>query len=134
MAVTIRDVARAAGVSVTTASRALNGYKDVRAATRARVQQAAEQLNYHPNSVARSLVMQRSRTIGLLVSDLTKDRDGHHFMFDVWRGLYDRFAESGYDVSLVSTSTARQRLVTYVDFCTQRQFDGVIVMGIRDDD
>lgn len=134
MSVTIRDVAKAAGVSITTASRALNGFKDVRVETRTRVQEVAELLKYRPNSVARSLVTQKSRTIGLLVSDLTKDRDGHHFMFDVWRGLYDQFSDSDYDVNLVSTSTTRQRLVSYVEFCRQRQFDGVIVMGIRNDD
>lgn len=134
MPITIRDVAKAAGVSITTASRALNGFKDVKPTTRDRVRKVADELNYQPNSLARGLVTQRSRTIGLLVSDLTKDRDGHHFMFDVWRGLYSGFSERGYDVSLVSTNTARQSLVSYVDFCRQRQFDGVIVMGIRSDD
>lgn len=72
MAVTIRDVARAAGVSITTVSRALNGYPDVNPETRRRVLEIAEQLNYRPNQVARSLVTQHTRTVGLLVSDFTK--------------------------------------------------------------
>ncbi|WP_067933229.1 LacI family DNA-binding transcriptional regulator [Alicyclobacillus kakegawensis] len=134
MPVTIRDVAEAAGVSITTVSRALNGYADVSPETRKRILQIAERLNYRPNHVARSLVRQRTQTIGLLVSDFGKSRTGHHFMFDVLAGVYERLAELGYDVSLVSTTTAQQHLVSYLDFCTERRFEGVIVMGIRLDD
>ncbi|WP_026961430.1 LacI family DNA-binding transcriptional regulator [Alicyclobacillus herbarius] len=134
MPVTIRDVAEAAGVSITTVSRALNGYTDVSPETRKRILEIAQRLNYRPNHVARSLVRNRTQTIGLLVSDFSKSRTGHHFMFDVLCGVYERLAELGYDVSLVSTSTAQQHLVSYLDFCTQRRFEGVIVMGIRLDD
>jgi LacI family transcriptional regulator len=134
MPVTIKDVARAAGVSITTVSRALNGHSDVSPETRRAVLKVAEELNYRPSAIARSLVMQKTRTIGVLVSDLTKDRGGHHFMFDVLRGLHDRVTELGYDVILMSTSTTRQRLTSYLDFCRERRLDGVVVMGIRLDD
>ncbi|MBX6351723.1 MAG: LacI family DNA-binding transcriptional regulator [Thermoflavifilum sp.] len=134
MAVTIRDVARAAGVSITTVSRALNGYPDVNPETRRRVLEIAEQLNYRPNQVARSLVTQHTRTVGLLVSDFTKSRGGMYFMYDVLAGVHDGLAQHGYDMHLVSTTTTRQRLVSYLDFCTERRFEGVIVMGIRLDD
>ena len=131
---TIRDVAKAAGVSITTVSRALNGYSDVRSETRKRVVRIAEELHYRPSAVARSLVRNRTQTVGLLVSDLAQSPSGHHFMFEVLRGVHDRLAELGYELILVSTSTARQRLVSYLDMCTERRFDGVIVMGIRLDD
>ena len=65
---TIKDIAKAAGVSVTTVSRALNGYSDVNEQTRQRIQEVAEQLDYAPNHIARGLVMNRSKTIGLLTS------------------------------------------------------------------
>ncbi len=55
-------------------------------------------------------------------------------MFGVLYGIHDRLAELGYDLVLVSTTTARQRLVSYLTFCTERRLDGVIVMGIRMDD
>jgi len=132
--VTIRDVAKAAGVSITTVSRALNGYSDVGEKTRRKVSLVAQELNYRPSAVARSLVMNRTKTIGLLVSELTRDRVGHYFMFQVMYGMHDRLAELGYDLILVSTTTSRQRLVSYLDFCMERRLDGVIVMGIRLDD
>lgn len=134
MPITIRDVAKAAGVSITTVSRALNGYSDVGEKTRKRIANIAKELNYRPSAVARSLVTKRTRTVGLLVSELTKERVGHYFMFEVLYGLHDRLAELGYDLILASTSTSRQRVTSYLDFCTERRLDGVIVMGIRLDD
>src|SRR5215831_2825497 len=69
-AATLADVARLAGVSVATASKALNGRNHVRAETRTQVLAAAEQLSFTPNSLARSLLAGRSSTVGLLTSDL----------------------------------------------------------------
>lgn len=93
-----------------------------------------DELGYKPNSVARSLVKNRTQTIGLLVSELTKARSGHHFMFDVLCGINDRAQELGYDVILFSTSPTAQTKTTYMDFVRQRRVDGVIMMGIRLDD
>jgi LacI family transcriptional regulator len=134
MTVTIRDVAKAAGVSITTVSRALNGYADVNLDTKRKVLEVAERLNYHPSQVARSLVMRRTRTIGLLISDFNREPGGQYFMFDVLAGIHERLSAVGYDLMLVSTTTAEQRLVSYLDLCTERRFEGVIVMGIRLDD
>lgn len=131
---TIHDVAKASGVSITTVSRALNGYPDVSKETRQRVLEVANRLNYRPSAVARSLVMNRTKTVGLVVSDMTKYRLGHYFMYEVVNGIHDGLADLGYDMTLVSTTTARQRLISYLDFCTERRFDGVILMGIRLDD
>ena len=64
---TIKDIAKAAGVSVTTVSRALNGYSDVSERTRKKIKQIADDLSYSPNALARSLVMNKTKTIGLLV-------------------------------------------------------------------
>ncbi|HEY8472425.1 MAG TPA: LacI family DNA-binding transcriptional regulator, partial [Natronosporangium sp.] len=67
---TLADVARLAGVSASTASKALNGRSHVRAATRARVVQAAQQLSFSPNTLAQSLLAGRTGTVGLVTSDL----------------------------------------------------------------
>lgn len=132
--VTIREVARAAGVSITTVSRALNGYGDVGEDTRQRVIEIAARMNYRPSNVARSLVTKRTKTIGLLVSGIMSRAGGHHFVFEVMRGLNDRLGDFGYDLLFVSTSAAEQQRVSYLDFCTQRRFDGVILTGLRLDD
>src|SRR5215813_13395438 len=60
---TIFDIAKEAGVSITTVSRALNGYSDVNEKTRQRVLEVAEELNYYPNATARSLRGKRTNTI-----------------------------------------------------------------------
>jgi LacI family transcriptional regulator len=69
-AATINDVARAAGVSRQTVTRALNDMADVSAATRERVITAAQALNYRPNRAAQGLVRGREVAVGLVVSDL----------------------------------------------------------------
>ncbi|SEN31404.1 LacI family DNA-binding transcriptional regulator [Lihuaxuella thermophila] len=134
MGVTIRDVAKAAGVSITTVSRVLNQYTDVNPKTRQKVLKVIEQMGYQPNSVARSLVKNRTQTVGLVVSDLSKYRSGHHFMFDVLCGINDRAQELGYDLVLFSTTPTAQKKTTYMDFVKQRRVDGVVMMGIRLDD
>ncbi|MDP9729151.1 LacI family DNA-binding transcriptional regulator [Alicyclobacillus tolerans] len=134
MTVTIRDVARQAGVSITTVSRAFNGYQDVSEETKKKILQVAESLNYRPSRVARSLVLQQTQSVGLMISDFNVNPGGHHFLFDVIAGVHDRLAYLGYDITLVSTTTARQRLISYIDFCTERRLEGVIVMGMRLDD
>ncbi|HEU4662716.1 MAG TPA: LacI family DNA-binding transcriptional regulator, partial [Dokdonella sp.] len=70
MAVTIKDVAKAAGVSVASVSRALNGRDNVTDATRHRILDVASKLRYRPNDAARSLITKRTRTIGAVLPDL----------------------------------------------------------------
>ena len=69
--VTLSDVAKRAGVSVSTASKALNAKAEVAEATRLRVQQAAAELAFLPNVLARGLISGRTRTIGLLTDELS---------------------------------------------------------------
>lgn len=70
VSVTIKDVAKAAGVSVASVSRALNGHDNVTPETRARIMQVAAELRYMPNGAARSLITRRTQTIGALLPDL----------------------------------------------------------------
>src|SRR5690242_11184044 len=85
MAATIRDVARLAGVSPSTVSRALSLPEMVNAATRARVAAAVEQLGYEPNRAARGLITGRTGTIGLVVPDLANP-----FFASVTKGIQAR--------------------------------------------
>src|SRR6476661_5567451 len=79
---TIRQVAQAAGVSVATASRALNGLASVTPATRQKIEAAAAQLDYVPHSGARSLTRQRTDTIGVILPDLFGE-----FFSEIIRGI-----------------------------------------------
>ncbi|UOF92390.1 LacI family transcriptional regulator [Fodinisporobacter ferrooxydans] len=134
MPVTIRDVAKQAGVSITTVSRALNGYPDVSLETKRKIHEIAKELGYQPSTLARGLVMKKTHSVGLVVEDLSKSRKGHHFMFDILCGVHDRANELGYDVILFTVSSAEQRETSYADLCKARQVDGAILMGIRLDD
>src|SRR5450756_3232974 len=94
-AVTLTEVARLAGVSVATASKALNGRQQVRAETRARVVEAAERLSFSPNALARSLLAGRTGTVGLLTSDL----EGR-FSIPILMGAEDAFGSGKTSVFL----------------------------------
>jgi LacI family transcriptional regulator len=131
---TIKDIARVAGVSVTTVSRALNGYSDVNEDTRRKIAEVAKELNYSPNSIARSLVMKKSKTIGLLVSGFTKESVKDNFIVEVLAGINEFVSGADYDLVLFNTNSSKQREKTYTQLCRERRVDGVIIQGIRTDD
>ncbi|MFE7083468.1 LacI family DNA-binding transcriptional regulator [Priestia megaterium] len=131
---TIKDIARVAGVSVTTVSRALNGYSDVNEKTRQKIAAVARELNYSPNTLARGLVMQKSKTIGLLVSGISRESVKDNFTFEVLCGVNERASTLGYDLILFNTNTMMQREKTYTQLCRERRVDGVIIQGIKKDD
>ncbi|WP_124727447.1 LacI family DNA-binding transcriptional regulator [Staphylospora marina] len=129
--VTIKELAEKAGVSITTVSRALNGYKDINPKTKARILRLAEEMDYQPSGIARSLVTKKSRTLGLIVLDFTRSRRGHHFLFDIIYGVNDRAADLGYDVVLAAGSPHRPQGISYMELCRRRQLDGVILLGAK---
>ncbi|MFC3885076.1 LacI family DNA-binding transcriptional regulator [Bacillus songklensis] len=131
---TIKDIARVAGVSVTTVSRALNGYSDVNEETRKKIVEVAKQLNYSPNTLARGLVMKKSKTIGLLVSGMNRENAKDNFTFQVLCGINECASVREYDLILFNTDSSRQREKTYTQLCRERKVDGVIIQGIKLDD
>jgi len=132
--VTIKDIAKAANISVTTVSRALNNYHDVNEETKKRIKAIAEELGYSPNIAARSLISKKSRTLGLLLSNVTRASSKDNIAFEVLCGMNDRAGELGYDLVLFSTTPQKQHAKSYKTLCQERGVDGVIIMGIRLDD
>ncbi|BDG62356.1 LacI family DNA-binding transcriptional regulator [Caldinitratiruptor microaerophilus] len=124
MAATIRDVARAAGVSQSTVSRALNGSGYVSPATRARVLAAAAQLHFRPSHVARSLVSKATHTLGLLLPDITNP-----FFPAIARGVEDAAARAGYAVILCNTDRDPAHEEHYLAILRQRQVDGLVLIA-----
>lgn len=131
---TIKDVAKKAGVSITTVSRALNGYSDVNVKTRQRIIEAAKELNYTPNAVARTLVTKKSKTIGLIVSELSRSSAKDNFTFEVLCGINKSVGDMNYDMILFSTNPNKQKQKSYTQLCLERGVDGAILQGIRTDD
>jgi len=132
--VTIKDIAKAAGVSITTVSRALNGYSDVSEETRRKIFRIAETMGYTPNMAARSLIVKRTKTLGLLISGITRTSVKDSIAFEILCGMNDRAGELNYDLVLFNTDTQKQKMKSYKSLCLERGVDGVIIMGIRMDD
>jgi LacI family transcriptional regulator len=127
-AVTIRDVAREAGVHPGTVSRALNEETRalVNAETAERVLRAAEELGYRPNRIARGLKTSRSYTIGVLIPDITNP-----LFPPILRGIEDRLDEAGYTALIVNTDNDPERESRYVETMRARQVDGFISATAR---
>lgn len=126
--VTLADVARLAGVSIGTASKALNGRSQVRAETRERVVEAAERLSFRPNPLARGLLAGRTGTVGLLTSDL----EGR-FGIPILMGAEDAFGAGEVAVFLCDARGDAIREQYHVRALLGRRVDGLIVVGSRTD-
>jgi LacI family transcriptional regulator len=98
LAVTMRQVAQEAGVSVKTVSRVVNNQGEISEATRERVLEAIEKLGYRPSKVARALATQRTETVGLILGDISNP-----FFAQVARGVLDTAQAEGYDVFLCNS-------------------------------
>ncbi|MET3600192.1 LacI family DNA-binding transcriptional regulator [Martelella mangrovi] len=125
---TIRDVAAKANVSVTTASRALNGTGRMSDETRERVRAAAAELDYRPNSIARGLVQQRSFTLGLLTNDMYG-----RFTLPVAAGLSSAMADRGVSVFLSAGEYEPDSLKLTLGAMEEKRVDGLVITGKRID-
>ncbi|PJJ65091.1 LacI family DNA-binding transcriptional regulator [Compostimonas suwonensis] len=126
--VTLSDVARSAGVSIATASKALNGREDVAPATRARVLEAADALAFTPNPMARGLLAGRTGTVGVLTSDL----EGR-FMIPILMGAEDAFGAGQVNVFLCDARGDAIREQHHLKALLSRRVDGIIVVGRQTD-
>ena len=107
IAASLEAVAKKAGVSTATVSRVLNDFSIVKSSTRARVMRAASELRYHPNLHASSLARGRSRTLGIIVSNMENP-----FFFDIFRTLESDAHANGYQVVVANTDYRSEQLVT----------------------
>jgi len=124
--VTLAHVAVAAGVSVMTVSRVVNDRPGVGPATRARVRHAIAALGYRPNIVARGLKAHRSRTIGLIVPDVTNP-----YFPSIVRGAEDVASARGYTLLLTNVVEDVEREVAALEAFEDRRVDGVIACSPR---
>lgn len=134
MPVTIRDVARHLSVSITTVSRALDGYSDVSETTRQRVIQAAHELGYLPNRAARQLRRKRTDTIGyILPSGALNSSDP--FFSGFITGLADEAAHGNYDLLVSSAPIGgdiEQQI--YQRWVCEKRVDGFVLNYVRQND
>jgi len=126
--VTLTDVARRAGVSVATASKALNQRDEVAPATRRRVLQAAEELSFQPNVLARGLISGLTRTIGLLTDELAG-----RFALHMLLGAENALGNEQMSVLLCDARGDAIRRQHYIRTLLARQVDGFIILGDSND-
>jgi LacI family transcriptional regulator len=126
--VTITDVARLAGVSPGTASKALNGRGEISLETTRRVRQAVDQLGYQPNALARGLLTGRSAAVGLITTD-----SFGRFSIPVMQGAEDAFGPGSMSVFLCDSRDDRIHEQHYLRNLLERRVDGIIVTGRRQD-
>nr|WP_231134920.1 LacI family DNA-binding transcriptional regulator [Motilibacter deserti] len=125
-------MSRRSGVSVSTVSRALNGYSDVSAATRQRVQELARELGYSPSEAARTLVRRRSTMVGVVWDPGFRQPAPHPFLHEVLDGVRYGLGTRGYDTLLLAPvlDEAAQDPEAYVRRARQLSLAGVVVMGV----
>ncbi|KIZ17986.1 LacI family DNA-binding transcriptional regulator [Streptomyces natalensis] len=119
---TMVDVARRAGVSVATVSHVLNATRPVRPDTRAAVLGAVDELGYTPNTLARSLVTARTRSIGLAVSAISNP-----YFTEILQGVEASALEAGYGLLIADPHDDPRHERTVVQLLHERRVDGVIV-------
>jgi LacI family transcriptional regulator len=125
--VTIADVAKQAGVSQTTVSHALSGKRPVAPQTQARIAQVIKDLNFRPSALARSLRIQHTQTIALVIPDITNP-----FYPTMARGLQDILIQSGYYVFICNTENDLKQEITFLTEVSSRHVDGIVLASHYD--
>ncbi|CAH8236618.1 DNA-binding transcriptional dual regulator RbsR [Vibrio aestuarianus] len=120
---TMKDIARLAGVSTSTVSHVINKSRFVSEDIAERVNKAAQDLNYAPSALARSLKMNRTRTIGMLVTTSTNP-----FFGEVVKGVERSCYHKGYNLILCNTEGDNERMKTSINTLLQKRVDGLLLM------
>ncbi len=120
--VSLKDLAREIGVSISTVSRALNNHPDISLAMTLKIQKLAAERNYTPNPLAMGLLKQATRMIGVIVPDLVT-----HFYSSIISGIEQVAEEKGYYILIASSSESLQKEISSVENLLKTRVEGLIV-------
>ncbi|MFI2857681.1 LacI family DNA-binding transcriptional regulator [Paenibacillus sp. JSM ZJ436] len=123
MDIKIKDVAKTAGVSVATVSRVLNGSELVTEKTRNKVQNAIDQMNYHPNATAKYLRSKKTMTIGVIVSDINVS-----YYAEIVKGIENMAYSRKYKVIICDAQNQQDKEVAYLELLLNRTVDAMILI------
>lgn len=124
----MKDVAKKAGVSVVTVSRALNNKPDISKATRERIISIAHELNYTPDGLAKSLVTRKTKTIGILIPGMD------YFYARVVDGISSESRERGYGVILCNSHECANDEIKLLRHLREKRVDGILIYPVQKDD
>lgn len=125
--VTIYDIAKEANVSPMTVSRVINKSGNLRLTTKEKVEKAIKELGYVPNSAARSLTSNQTKTLGLILTDISNP-----FFSKLARGAEDAAMEMGYRVLMSNTDEDKVKEKSYIDMMISARVDGVLIAPTSD--
>jgi len=125
VSVTIKDIAKIAGVSYATVSRALNDHSEVSEKTKEKIIQITEVMGYSPNAIARGLVRKNTNTIGLLIPDITNP-----YFPEVARGVEDYAISHGFNVFLCNTNWEEKKEYDYIRVLREKRVEGLVVAPV----
>ncbi|MEK5447240.1 LacI family DNA-binding transcriptional regulator [Paenibacillus sp. FSL R7-0331] len=131
MTVTMKKVARRAGVSVSTVSRVLSGHANVREETSRKVRQTMEELGYTPNIIAQNLVSRSTRCVCVLLPDTAEIWPANLYFMEVIRGIVSGAGKLGYDIQLASGDGEREELDAVSRLLKGGRADGAILLSAR---
>ena len=132
--VTIKDVAKAAGVSPSTVSRVISDSNRISEETKELVRRTMRELGYHHNAIARSLVTQKTNTIGLVMARPTQQAFANPFFSGIIQGIAAVTQKEHYSLILSSTGDCREEQEETLKLFRNRRVDGVILMSSRRND
>ena len=124
MTVTIKDVARRCGMSISTVSKVINGYPDISEETRDQVLRLAREMGYQPNALARALKTNRSYNLGVLFVDDRHSGLTHPFFARMLNAFKMESEAHGYDITFINHNIGNREM-TYLEHCHYRNVDGV---------
>ena len=124
--ITIADVAKEAGVSIMTVSRAINDKGEISESTRQRILKIAKEMGFQPSGLARGLATQRTATVGLVMPDIANP-----FFALITRGVENIAYDKGYNVFLLNTDEDTDREIAALNSLWEKQVDGLILCSSR---
>lgn len=125
--VSLKDIAKACGVSVATVSKALNDHSDISKETKGHIREIADKLGYHPNAAAQALKTNRTNNIGVLFVDEANSGLTHDYFSHVLDSFKKRAEQSGFDITFINADRSRANNMSYLAHAIYRGFDGVMI-------
>lgn len=126
--INIKDLAKATGYSISTVSKAINGYSDISEKAKKKILETAEQIGYFPNSFGKNLATKKSFTVGVVFEEQSGVGLSHPFFGEVLSIIKSQIEQHGYDMLLMNKRIGNL-VKSYIDHCYQKGVDGVIVIS-----
>lgn len=128
---TIKDLSLLCGVSVSTVSKALNGYQDISEETRALVLRHASEIGYFPDANARALKMKKTCNIGVLYMDASNQSLRNEYFAHILASFKEKVAKQGYDITFIEHNIGNKKM-SYLEHCKYRNFDGICIACVAE--